>query len=159
MTEPGWPTATLDPITRAKILGRSIPSAAWRDAIIEVPYPKAWSWITDLERSVPSFDRVVSQVRVRQAHRMGVVRDLDLMVSNYGIPIPFKARIEDGFCRMQARARLYLVVMAATPLDGGAKTHLLHLEAVPLPGTGLLRPFIQREVDNDLANMSRLLAE
>jgi hypothetical protein len=157
MTSIDWPTASLDPIARAKVLGRAIPSAAWQETIVDVPYERAWSWIRDLERSVPSFDRVVSRLRVRAVHVEDGAEQLALSVSNFGIPIPFEARIEEGFCLMQARARLYLVVMAATPADDGRRAHVLHLEAVPLPGTGFLRRFIQREVKNDLANMTRLL--
>ncbi len=157
MTSIDWPTSSLDPIARAKVLGHAIPSAAWHETIVDVPYERAWSWISDLERSVPSFDRVVSRLRVRDVRGVDGAEQLRLSVSNLGVPIPFEARIEEGFCLMQARARLYLVVMAAVPVDDGRRAHVLHLEAIPLPGTGFLRRWIQREVNNDLANMARLL--
>ena len=59
---------------------------------------------------------------------------------------------------MQARARLYLVLMAAEPHDDGARTRFFHLEAVPLPGTRLLRGYLQRVVDADFRNLARLAA-
>lgn len=157
MTSIDWPMSSLDPIARAKVLARAIPSAAWQETIVDVSYARVWSWMSDLERSVPSFDRVVTRLRIRDARVVDGAQILRLSVSNLGVPIPFEARIEDGFCLMQARARLYLVVMAAAPVDNGHRTHVLHLEAIPLPGIRLLRRWIQHEVDNDLANMSRLL--
>jgi hypothetical protein len=59
---------------------------------------------------------------------------------------------------MQARARLYMVLMAAEPHDDGARTRFFHLEAVPLPGTRVLRRYLQRVVAADLRNLVRLAA-
>ena len=157
MTSIAWPTASLDPIARAKVLGRAIPSAAWQETTVDVPYEQVWSWISDVERSVPSFDRVVTRLRIRDVQVVDGAQQLRLSVSNLGIPIPFEARLEDGFCMMQARARLYLVVIAAAPADDGHRARILHLEAVPLPGARVFRRWLQREVNNDLANMTRLL--
>ncbi len=72
-----------------------------------------------------------------------------MTATSHGVSLPFRVRIEDGFCMMSGKARLYLVVMAAVPEDGGERTRFLHLEAIPLPGTRPLRRSLQHEVDSD----------
>ena len=83
---------------------------------------------------------------------------LQIAATTFGIAFPFDVRLEDGFCLMQARARLYLVVMAAEPLDDGERTRFFHLEAIPLPGTAVLRRILQREVDADFRHLARIAA-
>ena len=153
-----WPVATFGPIARARALGASIPSAAWAERILDAPYDRAWPWVADLETSVPRFDTQVRKVRVLDRRAEDQAERLHIAATTLGVAIPFSVRLEDGFCLMQARARLYLVLMAAEPHDGGARTRFFHLEAVPLPGTRLLRGHLQRVVDADLANLARLAA-
>jgi hypothetical protein len=154
-----WPVATFGPIARARALGASIPSAAWTEGILDAPYDTAWPWVTDLEVSVPSFDTQVRKVRVLERTPASGAERLRITASTFGIAFPFDVRLEDGFCLMQARARLYLVLMAAEPHDGGAQTRFFHLEAVPLPGTRWLRGYLQRVVDADFRNLARLAAQ
>jgi hypothetical protein len=153
-----WPVASLGPIGRARALGRSIPGAAWAEGILDAPYSTTWPWIADLETSVPRFDTQVRAVHVVQRGHADGAERLRITASTFGVPFPFDVRLEDGFCLMQARARLYLVLMAAEPHDGGARTRFFHLEAVPLPGGRLLRGHVQRAVDGDLRNLTRLAA-
>jgi hypothetical protein len=154
-----WPVATLGPIARARALGASIPSAAWTEGILDAPYDTAWPWVTDLEVSVARFDTQVTKVRVLARAPEGEAERLRITASTFGVAFPFDVRLEDGYCLMQARARLYLVLMAAEPHDGGARTRFFHLEAVPLPGTRLLRGYLQRVVDADFRNLTRLAAQ
>jgi len=160
----------MGPMARARALGASIPSAAWTEGILDAPYGTAWPWIADLEVSVPRFDTQVRRIRVLERSDGGGVgpgadpgaepgaEQLRITASTFGIAVPFDVRLEDGFCLMQARARIYLVLMAAEPHDGGARTRFLHLEAIPLPGTRFLRGHLQRVVDADFANLTRLAA-
>jgi hypothetical protein len=154
-----WPMATLGPIARARALGASIPSAAWTEGILDAPYDTVWPWVTDLEVSVPTFDTQVRKVRVTERAPGDGAERLRILATTYGVAFPFVVRLEEGFCLMQARARLYLVLMAAEPHDGGARTRFFHLEAVPLPGTSLLRGHLQRVVDGDFRNLARLAAK
>jgi hypothetical protein len=159
---PRWPSASLGPIGRARALGASIPSAAWAEGILDAPYDTAWPWVSDLEVSVPRFDTQVRALRVMErgaADSADGAQRLRIRATTLGIGFPFEVRLEDGFCLMQARPRLYLVVMAAEPHDDGARTRFLHLEAVPLPGTRLLRSYLQRVVDADFRNLARLAAQ
>jgi len=153
-----WPTAALGPIGRARALAASVPSAAWTEGILDAPYATAWPWIADLAVSVPRFDTQVRKLRVLARRPEDGAERLRVAATSFGITIPFDVRLEDGFCLMQARARLYLVVMAAEPHDGGARTRFMHLEAIPLPGTRLLRARLQRVVDADFRNLARLAA-
>ncbi len=154
-----WPVAGLGPIGRARALGASIPSAAWAEGILDAPYDATWPWITDLETSIPRFDTQVRKVRVVDRVPVDGAQRLRITASTFGVAFPFEVRLEDGFCLMQARARLYLVLMAAEPHDGGARTRFFHLEAIPLPGARLVRGYLQRVVDSDFRNLSRLASQ
>ncbi|HEX3839648.1 MAG TPA: hypothetical protein VHU85_02545 [Acidimicrobiales bacterium] len=154
--ESGWPAAALDPIGRARVLAATIPSAAYHHGVIDAPYAAVWPRVIDLENFTPRFDSQVDRVVIHHREEHGEITHLRMSATSHGVSLPFRVRIEDGFCLMRGTARLYLVVMAAVPEDGGARTRFLHLEAIPLPGTGLLRRFIQREVDSDFSNLSRL---
>ena len=160
MSDPGraWPMAKMGPIGRARALAASIPGAAWVEGVLDAPYDETWPWVADLETSVPSFDAQVRKLRVVSRRPEAGAERLRIAATTYGVAFPFDVRLEDGFCLMQARARLYLVVMAAEPHDGGTRTRFFHLEAVPLPGTGLLRGRLQRAVDADFRNLARLAA-
>jgi hypothetical protein len=154
-----WPSAALGPIGRARVLAASIPSAAWTEGILDAPYATAWPWIADLAVSVPRFDTQVRRLRVLTRRPEDGAERLRVAATSFGVSIPFDVRLEDGFCLMQARARVYLVLMAAEPHDGGARTRFMHLEAIPLPGTRLLRAHLQRTVDADFRNLARLAAQ
>lgn len=154
-----WPVASLGPIARARTLGASIPGAAWAEGILDAPYATTWPWIADLEESVPRFDSQVRKVRVLERSTRDGAPRLRITASTFGVAVPFDVRLENGFCLMQARARIYLVVMAAEPHDAGARTRFFHLEAVPLPGTRLLHNHLQRVVDADFANLARLASQ
>jgi hypothetical protein len=154
-----WPVASMGPIARASALGASISSAAWVEGILDAPYDVVWPWVSDLETSVPLFDTQVNKLRVLERRAEDGAERLRITASSFGVAVPFTVRLEDGFCLMQARARLYMVLMAAAPHDDGTRTRFFHLEAVPLPGTGFLRGHLQRAVAADLRNLVRLAAQ
>jgi hypothetical protein len=149
----------MGPIARARALGEATPSAAWAEVILDARYDVAWPWVADLETSVPLFDTQVRALRVVERRAQDGAERLRITASTFGVPVPFTVRLEDGFCLMQARARLYMVLMAAEPHDGGTRTRFFHLEAIPLPGTGFLRTRLQRAVAADLRNLVRLAAQ
>jgi hypothetical protein len=153
-----WPSATLGPIARARAIAAAVPSAAWAEGILDSPYDATWAWISDLEVSVPRFDAQVHKLELTERRTEDGAQHLRMRVSSLGIVFPFEGRLEPGYCLMQARRRLYLVVMAAEPHDEG-RTRFFHLEAVPLPGTAMLRRYLQRAVSADLAKLTRLAAQ
>jgi hypothetical protein len=156
--EIAWPTATLGPLARARSLAASIPSAAIAESTLDAPFGETWAWLADLPQSVPEFDRDVSAIRIQSTVDLGDgVQRLRASVSNHGVRWPFTVRLEPGFCLMQARARVYVVIMAAAPETGDpSRTRFVHVEGVPLPGVGFLAPVLGRLVTADLANMARL---
>ena len=151
-----WPVATLDPIQRAKVLATAIPSAAWAEGEIDAPFESTWEWLTEFEHSVPLFDPMVRRVRVHRRWREeDDAERVDMTASTFGVRTRFDVRLEDGFCLMKARTRIYVVVMAAVPLDDGRRTRVLSMEAVPRRGTALLRPVLQRAVRADIRGIQR----
>jgi hypothetical protein len=150
-----WPDATLDPIRRLHVVAAALPNAGIGEIVVDRPYDEVWPWLMDLERSVPTFDAVVESIRIRGVGRDGRLRITARQRGN-PLPMPFLVTVEDGWCLMQARARAFVVLMAAVPLDDG-RTRYAHAEAVPIPGTGFLRARLQRMVDADLRGVRRAL--
>jgi hypothetical protein len=64
--------------------------------------------------------------------------------------------MEDGWCVMQSRFRLFVVVMAAIP-EGEDRTRYAQLEAVPLPGGSLHARRFTRDVGRDIEAIRTLL--
>ena len=84
---------------------------------------------------------------------------LEVAATTFGVTLRFDVRLEDGFCLMQARARLYLVLMAAEPHDGGVRTRFFHLRGRPSARHPRLRRHLPgRGVHGDFANLARLAA-
>jgi hypothetical protein len=156
--EPGWPVASLDPISRAKVLAATIPSAAFHLGVINAPYDEVWSWTTQLDKSVARFDSQVDRVVIQRREELDEAGAtlLRMTARTHGLTVPFQVRIEEGFCLMRGWARVYLVIMAAVPEDEGERTRFFHMEAIPLPGAGPMRRIIQREVDADFRHLKRL---
>lgn len=150
-----WPDATLDPIRRLHVVAAALPNAGVGEIVLDHPYEQVWAWLMDLERSVPTFDAVVQRIRVRGTAPDGRVR-LTAWQRGNPVPLPFVVTVEDGWCLMQARARAFVVLMAAVPTAEGG-TRYAHAEAVPIPGTGFLRSRLQRMVDADLRGVQRAL--
>ncbi|MGH9096184.1 MAG: hypothetical protein ACRDWB_02060, partial [Acidimicrobiales bacterium] len=151
-----WPVAALDPIGRAKVLAATIPNSAYHHGLIDAPYQEVWSRVIDFENFTPRFDTQVDRVVIHHREEQGEVTNVRMTATSHGLSLPFRVRIEDGFCMMSGKGRLYLVVMAAVPEDGGERTRFLHMEAIPLPGTQPVRRLIQHEVDSDFSNLKRL---
>jgi hypothetical protein len=153
-----WPIASLTPLARARALAAAFPSAALSESTLDASFAETWGFIADLPRSVPRFDRDVSAISIRTRLDIGDgAEHLTATVRNHGVPWPFTVRLEPGFCLMRARGRAYTVVMAAAPEPGDpARTRFVHVEAVPLPGTGFLRPLLARLVAHDVDNLAAL---
>jgi hypothetical protein len=114
-----------------------------------------WSFLADLERSVPAFDPMVRSLRVLA--RDGEQLIVATQMPHLPVPLRFRVELRDGWCLM--RARPYLVGMAAVPLLGD-RTHYAHLEGLPLhrpPILRPLRPLFRRIVSGDINGISRAL--
>ncbi len=153
MTE--WPTARLDPVRQLLVLGRVLPAVGVVERVLDAPYERVWSFIADLEHSVPAFDPMVRSLRIlsRQGERLTVSAG----TSRTPFAQRFEAELRDGWCLM--RSRLYLVGMAATPL--GERTRYVHLEGLPYRSARplrALRPLLRGVVRADVDGIARELA-
>lgn len=154
MTDHDWPIATLDRIRRLRVLAATIPNATMAEAVIDAPFDRMWPWFADLERSVPVFDGQVRRLRIRARH--GDRLDVMTRVGPGAlVPWPFDVVLQEGWCLMAGRARLYVVGMAAEP--AGEQTRVGVLEGIPLRGGRVARPTIGRHVRGDLRGIGRAL--
>ncbi len=149
-----WPSVTLSNVERMHVLGAAIPNAQVAETVLDVPFERVWSWFSDLERSIPSFDGQVRRVRVDR-------RDgNDLRITAWQGPgarmwLPFDVLLEpDGWCLMIGAKRLYVVGMCADPL-GEEQTHVALLEAVPRTFGRILRPFLAHHVSGDIKRIAQ----
>jgi hypothetical protein len=167
MTEPnrtapgaGWPVATLDPIRRVRLLAESVPGCVLVERVVPGTAAGLWDYLSDLT-NIGSFDQFVGRVEVHERQVLAEVPDgvveqivVSAHVPAWGPGLTMDVRLEPGICVMQARARLYLVVMAVAD-EGDGRVRHAHLEGVPLPGAGILRPLLRRHVARDVAGIDR----
>jgi hypothetical protein len=157
-----WPDAGLSTVARLRILAATLPGAGHAETTIDVPFAEAWPRLMELERSVPAADRGVRAIRVldRSISDDGAEL-LDIRAwTTFGLPQRFDVRVEEGFCLMRGRGRLFVVVMAAEPVaDDPTRTRYAHVEAVPRRGGGLLRRVMQPTVESDVRGFHRYLQE
>jgi hypothetical protein len=151
----GWPTAQLSPVRQLRVLAEVLPGVGLVERVLDAPYERVWSFLADLEHSVPAFDPMVRSLRVRshQDSRLVVVTRTSLPP----LSSRFEVELRDGWCLM--RSRTYLVGMAAEPL--GEQTRYAHLEGLPYhhpPALRLLRPVFRRVVNGDIRGIVRTLA-
>ncbi len=160
-----WPAVELDPIQRVEVLAAALPGTVVHRSEFDQDLATFWSWISDLERSVPAFDSDVSSLQILS------IEGANLRIRARGpwwmafAPIRFDVRLEEGFCWMTSR--LYVVGMGAVDHDG--RTIFAHCEGVHLAGPSWLRRVLRpvfwlsrfrhhRHVRSDLAGMRRALA-
>ena len=165
MNPAAWPTASLDPVARLRVLASALPGTVLRERILPAPFEEVWGFLADLERSVPTFDRTVAELRVLRRHD-DQLRARARVAGAVPLAVTFDIRLEPGWCWMVARPSLYVVGMAATP-DGDV-TRYAQLEGLTLPGPSplrtLFRPLLlttrrltKRHVDHDLNGITHAL--
>jgi hypothetical protein len=150
-----WPTAQLNPVRQLRVLAEVLPGVGLVERVLDAPYERVWSFLADLEHSVPAFDPMVRSLRVlsRQGSRLVVVTRTSFLP----LSSRFEVELHDGWCLM--RSRTYLVGMAAEPL--GDQTRYAHLEGLPChhaPALRILRPVFRRVVGGDIHGIIRTLA-
>ena len=160
-----WPTAELSDLQRLRLLAATLPGVVLVERTFDAPVEQVWSRVTDLEVSVPQFDRDVAWLRILGERR----GRLDIRARAPWFPIPFRFDVDlrHGWCWMVSRPQLYVIGMAAEPTTEG-RTRFGHLEGVSLPAPRwlhpLLRPILRisharhrRHVIYDLDGIERLV--
>ena len=122
-------------MSQLRVLARALDGVALAERTIAAPFDVVWSFVSDLPRSVPQFDRDVASIEIieRDGERLRVISRPPLL------PIPFRLDVElrAGWCWMVARPQLYVVGMAAVP--EGEHTRFAMLEGMALAGPSALR--------------------
>ncbi|MDQ1466937.1 MAG: hypothetical protein QOH10_1352 [Actinomycetota bacterium] len=146
-----WPAPEFDAVGRLRVVAAAYPSAGISEISVNVPFDDAWQWITNFERNTPRMDTIVRKVRLRRIVE-GEYRML-VWLRWSPLPWPFRVTVEPGFCMMNARARAFLVLMAAVS-EGPGRTRYAHAEGVPVHRLGFLQRRFQRMVEADLARLA-----
>jgi hypothetical protein len=151
-----WPTARLDPIAKLRVLEASLPGAVMQERLISEPFDAVWGFVSDLETSVPAFDREVSRVRIVREH--GDELRIHTWATGVPVPLAFDVILRDDSMWMVSRPRLYVVGMAAIP--EGRQTRLGHLEGFTKGArlSRVVRRRQRRHVARDLDGIERCLA-
>ena len=159
-----WPVATLDPPARGRALAVGLPGAVVHEVVIDRPIDEVWAFIADLERSVPTLDRDVADLRItrRDGHRLTARTRSPWRVG--GLPMRFEIDLEVGWCWMVSQPNFYVVAMAAAPEPGDpSRTRYVHVEGVARRGR-LLQPLLRlsrwrsrRHVAHDVAGIAAAL--
>jgi hypothetical protein len=150
-----WPEARLDRVRQLRVLGAALPGVAVVERVLDAPFDEVWSFLSDLERSVPMFDHLVDSLHLKAGHddRLSVVARLPVVHTG----TRFDVELHDGWCWMQSRT--YLVGMAAEP--HGEQTRYAHLEGVPFRRARLLkpllRPLFRAVVGSDVRGIARIV--
>lgn len=160
-----WPSASLDRVARTHALAAAMPGTWVEQRVIAGPFDEVWSYLADLERSVPEFESDVSALRITR--RDGTRLRLRAKASwKLGwMPVWFDVDLDRGWCLMTSRPQAYVIVMAAEPAGDGL-TKLAHLEGIAIGAptwvARLLRPALaisrwrhRHHVPRDVAGMER----
>jgi hypothetical protein len=161
-----WPVATLDRIARLRALAAGLPGTAVHERVIDAPFDLVWGFVSDLERSVPEFDREVSRVRIVRSDGERV--RIHSWAPYLPVPLPFDVTLRPGWCWMVGDPQIYVVGMAAED-TGDGRTRFGHLEGLVVGGPGPVRraaaPLLrlsrfrhERHVGRDLDGIERAVA-
>src|SRR5207237_4930589 len=100
-----WPTAELDPVRQLRVLAAVLPGVGLVERVLPAPFGSVWACIEDMETTVPTFDPLVTSLRiVRRDGERFVVHGRNRFVP--GIT-RFDGELRPGWCWMQSR--LYVV--------------------------------------------------
>ena len=148
-----WPEAHIDDIGRLRAIAAAYPGVVLTETVFDAPFDAVWGFVSDLERSVATFDPIVGHVRVLD--RQGTELRITSGPFSRGPGFRLDVRLEEGFCLMQSPRRLYLVGMAAVP--DGDRTRYAHAEGIPRRHLGVARRLQQRLVRADVEGIRRSL--
>lgn len=151
-----WPTARMDPLGRLRALGAGLPGVVMQERLIDAPFRDVWGFVSDLETSVPEFDREVSRVRIVRAD--GERLRIHTWAAGVPVPLPFDVTVRDQMLWMVSSPRFYVVGMAAIP--DGQRTRFGHLEGFAKGArlSRLVRQRQRRHVLRDLDGIERGVA-
>jgi hypothetical protein len=134
IADAAWPVARLGHLTRLRAIAAGLPGVHLHEQMIDAALEDVWRFISDLERTTTTFDPDVRSLRILERdHDRWKIR-VRLAPWLGTLPLNLNVTMQDGWCWMVSRPQLYVIAMAAEPLDGNpAATHFGHMEGLVLP--------------------------
>ena len=149
-----WPTATLDPVSRMRVLAAGLPYCAVRETVLRAAFERVWTFLSDLESNTERYESTVTEVRVLSRAADGPNERLQVASRSLpGVWMKLDVLMQPGFCVMHSP--LGQIGFAAHP-ESETATRLIHFEGSPLLGR-LVRPFYHWNVGRDFARLAELL--
>lgn len=141
-----FPVTDLDSVRRMRVLASALPSGAYGQLHIAAPFDRVWSYIADMDRSIPE---LISFIRRFELAADGSAVATGL-VGNRG---RFAVELRDGWCVMQDR----FVVGGFAAVAEGDGTLLAGCGAVRTPGVRRVAPLLfgERAVLRTLGKVRR----
>ena len=130
-----------------------MPGASVVQHVIDTSADAVWDFVSDLETSIPRFDRTVRHVRILQHD--GEILHMRVK-PNLGPTLAFTCHLGEYRVVMAAHRRLYLVGIALRPL-GPAHTLYAQVEGIPHRAGRLVNSFTSRHVTRDAAAVKHLV--
>ncbi|WP_194925079.1 hypothetical protein [Catenulispora pinisilvae] len=144
-----WPVTDLDPVRRMHVLASALPTAAYGQLHIDVPFDRVWHYLADMDRSIPDL--------------IGFIRRFELAADGSALATGllgnrgrFAVDLRDGWCVMQDR----FVVGGFAAVADGDGTLLAGCGAVRTPGVRRVAPLLlgERAVLRTLGKVRRRVA-
>jgi len=149
-----WPAATLDGVSRVRLLARVLPNVHVAERVIDAPFARVWDFLRDIETSVPMFDEDVLEIVI--VGRPSPTQ-LDMRVrARFSPSVPFRCEMGEGHIVMTAPRGLYAVGLGARPRADGT-TEYVQFEGVPNRAGGVGRAWIGRHVERDADALKRIM--
>jgi len=147
-----WPSAEIDPVDRMRALAAGLPHVAAGETVLEFPFDRVWSYLTDFEANTAKIEGAVSRVRILE--RDGDRLTLEARGPLFAPWMRFDVVIRPGWCLM--RTRIGEVGMAARP-ESPDSTRYFHFEGSAMLGR-IVRPLFDWNINQDFRRLRTLLA-
>jgi hypothetical protein len=146
-----WPEVEIDPVMRMRALAAGLPHVATDETVLDRPFERVWSFLTDFEVSTPLFEGLVADARVLE--RRGDRLTLETRTPLWGAWTRFDVVLRPGWCLMLSR--IGEVGMAARP-EGPCATRFFHFEGSRALGR-IVRPLLAWNIRQDFRRLRRLV--
>ncbi|MEY2474578.1 MAG: hypothetical protein QOK28_3907 [Actinomycetota bacterium] len=141
IADDAWPAARLGNLARLRAVAAGLRGVHFYERVIDAPFADVWAFASDLERTTRSFEPDVHSLRVLE--RNGDHWKVRVRMPRWAgtAPLTLDVTMRDGWCWMVSRPALYVVGMAAEPVDAdGSQTRFGLAEGAVLPVAAWAQP-------------------
>ncbi|MDN5915198.1 MAG: hypothetical protein L0I76_08860 [Pseudonocardia sp.] len=147
-----WPTATLDPVRRLRVLAAGVPGAAVTERILDAPIDQVWAVLTDFETGFTKIQPDMYKVRV--AALVGDRIELHAR-GRLGQRARLRGVVLPGWCWLQSR---FLIIAMAAAAEPDGRTRVALTGGVRVPTMAAIVPIgVRRESRRSLDRLAELL--